>query len=71
MYIEERLFIKEYREMKLKVVSGIFLTLLLIGMLALVFNIQTTEAESTNSTDPSSKNDNEKPTHACMRLGLD
>jgi len=41
---EGRLFTEGYREMKLKAVSGIMLTLLLLGMLILTFNIQPAKA---------------------------
>ena len=46
MHREGRLFPEGYRKMKLKAVSGIMLTLLLIGMLTLVFDIQTVKAEA-------------------------
>ena len=45
MVRERRLFTEGYRKMELKAVSGIMLTLLLIGILALAFNIQPVEAE--------------------------
>ena len=41
---EARLFTKGYRKMNLKAVSGTMLTLLLIGMLILGFNIQPAKA---------------------------
>jgi parallel beta-helix repeat protein len=44
---EERLFTEGHKEMKLKAVSGIMLTLLLIGMLILTFNIQPVRASGT------------------------
>ena len=44
---EGRLFIEGYREMKLRAVSAIMLSLLLIGMLTLAFDIQPVEASGT------------------------
>ena len=45
MFGERRLFTEGYRKMKFKAVSGIMLTLLLVGMLTLTFNIQPVKAE--------------------------
>jgi len=59
---EGRLFTEGYREMKSKAVSGIMLTLLLISMLTLAFNVQPVEASGTiyiradGSIDPSTAN---------------
>ena len=57
---EGRQFTEGYRKMKLRTVSGIMLTLLLIGMLTLAFNVQLVETSGTiyiradGSLDPSS-----------------
>ena len=49
---EGTLFTEGYREMKLKAVSGIMLTLLLIGILTLVFNIRLVKSEATTIIVP-------------------
>jgi len=49
---ERRLFTEGYRKMRLKAVSGIMLTLLLVSMLALAFNIQPIKAEPTTIIVP-------------------
>jgi parallel beta-helix repeat protein len=62
MLRERRLFTEGYGKMKLKAVSGIMLTLLLIGMLPLAFNIQPVKASGpiyirvNGSIDPSTAN---------------
>jgi len=47
---EGRLFTEGYGKMKLKAVSGIMLSLLLIGMLTLTFDIQSVKSEPTTWT---------------------
>ena len=49
---KRRLFTEGYGEMKFKAVSGIMLTLLLVSMLTLAFNIQPNEAEPTTIIVP-------------------
>jgi len=49
---ERRLFTEGYRKMKLQAVSGIVMTLLLVSILTLAFNIQPTKAEPTTIIVP-------------------